>query len=143
MDEENPVVALYAVMCGERLNVDVIFVDTDEGVPIINCRFREWKKGNATDRMILAGGRSLDEALVYAYRGLVDNVWLPMDWSARSYNVGVVNMLARPHLPVRQPIAIDSVLRAVNSGHMTTGPQPVDSVRQNGAQSRRGQSKEE
>lgn len=112
---EDPIRALYAVMCGERLNIDVMFVELDDGTPIINCRFREWKKGNATDRMILSGGRSLDEALVYAYRGLVDNTWLPMDWGARSYNIGVVNMLARPHLPVRQHLSVESLLEATKS----------------------------
>ena len=112
---EDPIRALYAVMCDERLNIDVMFIALDDGTPIINCRFREWKKGNATDRMILAGGRSLDEALVYAYKGLTDNIWLPMDWSARSYNIGVVNMLARPHLPVRQSLAFDSLLEAANN----------------------------
>ena len=112
--QEDPIRALYAVMCDERLNVDFIFVPLDDGTPIINCRFREWKKGNATDRMILAGGRSLDEALVYAYKGLTDNVWLPMDWSARAYNIGLVNMLARPHLPVRERLAFDSLVEAAN-----------------------------
>jgi hypothetical protein len=111
--QEDPIRALYAVMCDERINIDVLFVPLDDGTPVINIRFREWKKGNATDRMVLAAGRSLDEALVYAYKGLTENVWLPMDWSARAYEIGIVNMLARPHLPVRQPLPFDRLFKAI------------------------------
>lgn len=135
---EDPIRALYLVMCGERVNVEFLFVELDDGTPVINCRLREWKRGNASERMILAAGRSLDEALVYAYKGLSEAIWLPIDWSARAYEVGVVSMLARPHLPVRPPLPFDSALRAINQRNVTEVPHPADNVPLSVSQRRNG-----
>ncbi len=142
MDFLDPRQDLYLAMTEERVNAEFMFVSLDDGTPIINCRLREWKRGNAADRMILAGGRNCDEALAYAYQGLIGNNWLSMDWSARAYNVGIVNMLQRPHLPVRQPVDVQRLLSGFSNGHVTSGPESGDSAGQKPAQLHQRRNKE-
>ena len=124
---------LYARMQQERVNVEIMFTRDNEQDPIISCRLREWSAGRNAGRMILAGGRTLDEALAYAYTGLCENEWIPVDWRARAVGVGVVHTLAPTPLPVRQPINLRDLLEADNTWDMIDVSSPAPNGPQNGA----------
>lgn len=102
---------LYVRMGQERVNVEIMFARDDDEDPVISCRLREWSAGRNAGRMILAGGRTVDEAIAYAYHGLCENHWIPLDWRLRAVGVGTVYGIVTPITPVRRPIDVSAVLR--------------------------------
>jgi hypothetical protein len=121
-------------MGNERVNVEVMFARPDDEDPIISVRLREWSAGRNAGRMILAGGRTLDEAVAYAYNGLCDNAWLPIDWKLRAAFVGVVNSVMEKPIPVRPRIALSAILTDDDDPFLTDTLEPGGNVPQNGAQ---------
>lgn len=101
---------LYEYMGTERVNVEIMFARPDDDEPIITCRLREWSAGRNAQRMILAGGRTVDEAIAYAYTGLLENNWIPLDWRVRAPYVGAVYGVVTPPVPIRRPIALNAIL---------------------------------
>ena len=81
---------IYAEVAASRVNCEVMFEEATTEDPIITCRLRPWKGGRNANSMVLAGGRTMDEALYYAYVGLYRGHYIPMDWSARAVSVGLV-----------------------------------------------------
>src|SRR5688572_10621587 len=81
---------VYACMATERVNCDIIFIEEENQGVFINIRLRPWKGGRRADSMVLAGGRTLDEALYYAYSALFQGLYIPQDWSARTLSRGYV-----------------------------------------------------
>lgn len=81
---------IYAELAASRVNTELCFAEATVEEPIITCRLRPWKGGRNSNSMVLAGGRTADEALYYAYIGLYRGDYIPMDWSARAANVGLV-----------------------------------------------------
>lgn len=75
---------LYLLFTGERVNVELVFADTDDYGVIITCRLRPWKNQPHDGDMILAGGECVDDALLYACRSLMAGEWLPLEWSQRA-----------------------------------------------------------
>lgn len=124
---------LYERMGLERVNVEFMFARDDDADPVISCRFREWSAGRNAGRMILAGGRTLDEALAYAYQGLCENDWIPLDWRLRAVGVGVVTTVTPKLVPVRQPIDFRALLAGSSDDFLTDDTSPAVKVPQNGA----------
>jgi len=85
---------IYAEIAASRVNCEVIFEEATSPSPIVTCRLRPWKGGRNSNSMVLAGGRTVDEALYYAYVGLYGGHYVPMDWSARADSVGLVYELS-------------------------------------------------
>jgi len=124
---------LYARMSLERVNVEVMFPRADDEEPVISCRLREWSAGRNAGRMILAGGRTLDEALGYAYMGLCENDWVPLDWRLRAVSAGVVNTATPIPTPIRRPVDMRALLRGDNDLFSTEDTLSPPNVPQNGA----------
>lgn len=124
---------LYERMGLERVNVEFMFARDDDVDPVITCRFREWSAGRNAGRMILAGGRTLDEALAYAYTGLCDNEWIPLDWRLRAIGVGVVSTVTPKLVPVRQPIDVRALLTGRDDDFLNDDTSPAVNVPQQGA----------
>lgn len=127
---------LYSRMGLERVNVEFMFPRDDEADPVITCRFREWSAGRNAGRMILAGGRTLDEALAYAYTGLCENEWIPLDWRLRAVGVGVVSTVTPKLLPVRQPIDVRALFTSPDLDFLSDDTSPAVKVPQNGTEAR-------
>lgn len=85
---------LYTCMATERVNIEFMFVEDESIGIIINCRFRPWKGGKDNGLMVLSGGRSLDEALFYAYKGLYERNFIALDWTARTVRIGLADNVA-------------------------------------------------
>lgn len=125
---------LYLRMGTERVNVEIMFPRDDDDDPVISCRFREWSAGRNANRMILAGGRTVDEAIAYAYTGLCDNQWIPLDWRLRAPGVGTVYGVITPPVPIRRPIRASAIVDDDDLWGLTDQSQPTVNVPQNGAQ---------
>jgi hypothetical protein len=100
---------LYEYMRSERVNVEIMFPRLDDEEFVITCRFREWAVGRNAGRMILAGGRTVDEAIAYAYVGLLEGTWVPMDWRARAPYIGTVARVSETPTPIRRPLDVQSL----------------------------------
>lgn len=125
---------LYVRMGQERVNVEIMFARDDDEDPVISCRLREWSAGRNAGRMILAGGRTVDEAIAYAYHGLCENHWIPLDWRLRAVGVGTVYGIVTPIVPVRRPIDVSAVLRHDDDWLTADLPDTGGNGPQNGAQ---------
>jgi hypothetical protein len=136
---------LYTYMGSERVNVEVMFARPDDSDPVITCRLREWSAGRNASRMILAGGRTLDEAVAYAYVGLCDNSWIPLDWKLRAAFVGVVNSVFEKPVLVRPAFRVSDVLSDADEWDVVPVPLTPANGPQDGAQRgpRRKDSKEQ
>lgn len=109
---------IYAELAASRVNCELIFGEATTQDPVITCRLRPWKGGRNSNSMVLAGGRTADEAIYYAYVGLYGGHYVSMDWAARADGVGLVYELSaktdyqrRPSGPQFDPAAsFDSFL---------------------------------
>jgi hypothetical protein len=89
---------VYSYLSEEKVNIDLIFDwDEDRGL-LINARARPWKNSANDGRMVLAAGRTVDEALLWTVRGLLNNRWIPLNWSRRCREIGIDKRLA----PIRE-----------------------------------------
>lgn len=125
---------LYVRMGQERVNVEIMFARDDDEDPVISCRLREWSAGRNAGRMILAGGRTVDEAIAYAYHGLCENHWIPLDWRLRAVGIGTVYGVVTPIVPVRRPIDVSAILRRDDDWLEAEVPDSRGNGPQNGAQ---------
>jgi len=132
MDDD--ILDLYAAMALERMNIEFMFGPGRSGDVLITCRLRPYKQHRNADRMILAGGYSLDEALALAYVGMVDQRWLPLDWTARATQKGVVLVLAVQEVPAPANDALKRRVEALYGGRMTEPSAKHLNGAQNGAQ---------
>jgi hypothetical protein len=72
----------------ERVNIELMFDESEETGVLVTCRFRPWKVSTTQQRMLLAGGRTPSEAIVYCYMELLEGRWIPLDWRARASTNG-------------------------------------------------------
>jgi len=87
---------VYESVMSMRVNVEFAFHHNEEGDLIVTCRLRPWKNTGENQKMMIGGGRTLDEALCFAVEAWLDGYYLPLDWSARAQRIG-----ACEELPVR------------------------------------------
>lgn len=85
---------VYALLAEGRVNIELMFTWSDESGSLITCRLRPWKNSEEDGNMILAGGRTADEALYWAGRALLNKQWINLDWRARANGIGVTTILA-------------------------------------------------
>lgn len=126
---------LYRRMGSERVNVEIMFARAEDEELIISCRLREWSAGKNAGRMILAGGRTLDEAVAYAYQGLFEGTWVPMDWKARAYGVGTVQGISAVPTPIRRPLDLRALVNEDAEWEVMPPMESGVNGPQNGAQS--------
>lgn len=79
---------LWYGLSTERVNIELMFDESEETGVIITCRFRPWKVSTTQQRMLLAGGRTPSEAIVYCYMELLEGKWITLDWRARASSIG-------------------------------------------------------
>ncbi len=135
----NPMPDVYAMLAEARVNVELMFTNNEDDGFLITCRIRPWKAPVGSDRMILAGGRTVTEAVYWAARGYSENLWTDLDWRGRAMGVGVVHpkpRLLQAPLPSLAPMMASDDLFPVD---VDTEPQTPKKMRQKAAQERHGQ----
>ena len=80
---------LYAFFSEEKVNLDLIFDWQEDRGLLINVRARPWKNAPNESRMVLAAGRTVDEALLWAARGILNNRFIPLIWNRRCVATGI------------------------------------------------------
>lgn len=110
---------MYQDLSTEKVNWDVMFQTTEPSNPVISVRARPYKTDRQTGRMVLAGGRTLDEAFAYAQLGLISAQYIPLDWSQRAIVVGIQQPSNGNPLRNSRRISAEDLTEALNDGTMT------------------------
>jgi hypothetical protein len=82
--EDDVMQDVYLFFSGERVNVELMFNDDPDMGPLITARGRKWKGSGHENDMVLAGGLTSEEALFHLARGLLKEMWIPLEWSQRA-----------------------------------------------------------
>lgn len=91
MDSKDKSYELAAIefLAGQPVNSGLEFSHDGEGKLVWNVRVLPWRSSGRNDVMILTGGYTVEEAIVYAAEELADSRWVGLNWRVRLSEVGV------------------------------------------------------
>lgn len=103
---------LYYQLGARRVNTEILFPIAKEQGEMVNVRLRPWKNSNDAGQMILAAAEYVDDALLLALYGLLEGMWIPLNWNQRWNNHGIAKPGAKPEASRGAPIRIEKALEA-------------------------------
>jgi hypothetical protein len=83
----------------ERLNIELLITNDEEGYVFFNFRARPWKNSPNDGRMLIVGGETLESAFILLADALEHSAWVPLDWKVRLHAPAFAPLRAEQPVP--------------------------------------------
>lgn len=133
--EDTVIEQMYGVLATRRVNVELLLWLDYPTSPIISIRLRPWRNSDTAGLMILAGGYTVEEALLWSVRGLLHNKWIPLNWQQRAHSVGIATPAQGIESSRGASLATESLSEVLTALPEGSGTETLRIVHPDGSQS--------
>ncbi len=134
---------VYRLFAEHRVNVELLFAGDDDYTPPVTVRVRPWRNLANGSQMILAAALTVDDALLWAMRGLLAEQWIPLQWQQRCRIVGVLTPELLKEASKAAPLPRRNVSAALLDTFGRNDTPTASNGPQNGSQEHAGHSSKE